>query len=252
MSWTNKIDRAKQHLEELQKEIDTFFKLQPYKVSTKREPQTKRLIYYLTDVISVPNKISLISGDVIQNLRSALDHLAYDLFVKENNGTVSATHIYFPIGKDFQTYEKLKKTKGIPSEKLITIDSIKPYKGGNDTLWKIHALNIIDKHRQLMTVGSKFGAVDIGSLMIFRMRKLMNNDNIPNAPLFISPKDNLFPLKPGDELLVDGSPNAVEDPSMRFNFEIVLNEKDIVVGQPVTTALKSMVDEVEKLIPIFK
>ena len=33
------------------------------------------------------------------------------------------------------------------------IDAIKPYKGGNDTLWRLHGLNNIDKHRLLITVG---------------------------------------------------------------------------------------------------
>ncbi len=253
MRWTNKIDRAKQHLEELQKEIDTFFKLQPYKISTKRDPQTKRLIYYLTDVMSVPDKIALISGDIVQNLRSALDHLAYGLFIKENNGTVSARHIYFPIENDFQTYEneKLRKTKGISSEKVKLIDSTRPYKGGNDLLWAIATLNNTDKHRLLITVGSTFGSVDIGALMIDQMRKIMKDKHLPDIPLFISPADNLFPLKRGDQLFMD-SPNAEANPKMQFRFEVVLNEKGVVEGQPVSATLESMIKEVEKLIPIFK
>jgi hypothetical protein len=253
MSWINKIDRAKQHLEELQKEISVFFKLQPYRISTKRDPKTKRLIYYLTDVMSVPDKIALISGDIVQNLRSALDHLAYDLFMKENKETLSAKHIYFPIEKDLQTYEreKVRKTKGISSDKLKLIDSIRPYKGGNDTLWAIATLNNIDKHRLLMTVGSTFGSVDVGALMIAQMRKLMKNKDIPDIPVFIRPADNLFPLKRGDELFID-SPDAEVNHKMQFRFEVVLNEKDIVEGQPVITALESMIKEVEKLIPIFK
>lgn len=253
MSWTSKIDRAKKHLEELQKEIDTFFKLQPYKISTKRDPETKRHIYYLTDVMNVPDKIALISGDVIQNLRSALDHLAYDLFVQENKGALSAKHIYFPIEKDLPSYEREKerKTKGISSEKLKLIDSIKPYKGGNNTLWALATLNNIDKHRLLITVGSTFGSVDIGTLMVAQMRKLMKDKDIPDMPLFIRPADNLFPLKRGDHLFID-SPDAEANSKIQFRFELVLNEKDVIEGQPVTTTLESMIKEVEKLIPIFK
>jgi hypothetical protein len=39
---------------------------------------------------------------------------------------------------------------------------------------------------------------------------------------------------------------------MQFRFEVVLNEKGVVEGQPVITTLESMIKEVEKLIPIFK
>lgn len=252
MSWTNKIERAKQHLEELQKEIDTFFKLQPYKIATKRDPETKRLIYYLTDVTSVPDKIALISGDIVQNLRSALDHLAYDLFIKDNRGALLAKHIYFPIEKDHQTYEreKVRKTGGISSEKLKLIDSVRPYKGGNNVLWAIASLNNTDKHRLLITVGSTFGSVDIGALLVAQMRKFMKDDDIPEMPLFIRPADNLFPLKRGDQLFID-SPHAELSPQMQFRFEVVLNEKGVAEGQPVISTMESMINEVEKLIPIF-
>ncbi len=253
MNWINKIDRAKQHLGELQIEISAFFASNPYRIGTRRDSQTKRLVYYLTDVASVPDKIALISGDVIQNLRSALDHLAYDLFISENKGTVSSKHIYFPIEKDLQTYEKekVRKTKGISGKKLKLIDSIQPYKGGNDTLWTIAMLNNIDKHRLLITVGSTFGSVDIGSLMIAQMKKLMKDNDIPDMPLFIRPADNLFPLKPGDVLFVD-SLDAEPNLKMQFRFEVVLNEKSIIEGKPVTTVLESMIKEVEQLSHIFK
>lgn len=253
MSWTNKIDRAKQHLEELKIELDKFFKLQPYKISTKRDPQTRRPIYYLTDVKSVPDKIALISGDVIQNLRSALDHLACELFIEENKGAISPKYICFPIEKNLQSYEreKVRKTKGISIEKLKLIDSVKPYKGGNDLLWAIATLNNTDKHRLLITVGSTFESVDIGAQIVDQTRKLMKDNNIPDIPVFIKPADNLFPLKRGDELFED-SPDAEVNPKMQFRFEVVLNEKDVVEGQPVTNTLESMINEVERLIPIFK
>ena len=37
-------------------------------------------------------------------------------------------------------------------EAVEAIDRLKPYKGGNDLLWKIHALNNLDKHRAIFTL----------------------------------------------------------------------------------------------------
>ncbi len=34
----------------------------------------------------------------------------------------------------------------------LIMDVIKPYKGGNDALWALHDLNILDKHRILLPV----------------------------------------------------------------------------------------------------
>ena len=33
------------------------------------------------------------------------------------------------------------------------LDSLKPYKGGNEALWRVHELDNIDKHRTLFTIG---------------------------------------------------------------------------------------------------
>jgi hypothetical protein len=147
--WTKKLDRAKEHFTELQNEVNSFFALQPYRVATKRDPQTKRLIYYLSEVKDVPAKIAIISGDIIQNLRSSLDHLAYELFIKGTQGTQSGRHVNFPISKDFTTYQKNKNdnTRGISQADKTLIDGLRPYKGGNNILWEISFLNNIDKHR---------------------------------------------------------------------------------------------------------
>lgn len=189
---------------------------------------------------------------LIQNLRSALDHLSYDLFVKETKGRLPGRHIYFPIEKDAGTYakEKGRKILGIATRDQNLIDSTKPYKGGNDILWRISELNNIDKHRLLITVGSSFGSVDIGTLMMKQMKKLSPDLPLPSMSLFIKPADNLFPLKKGDELFTD-SPNAEPDADMQFRFEILLNEKRIVDGEILTESLQAMINEVEKLIPVF-
>lgn len=124
--WTSKIGRAKQLKEELQKEVKSFFDSQPYKVDTKSDPQSKRLIYYLVKADEVPEKITLITGDIIQNLRSSLDHLAYKLFtIGLGNGT-DGHHIYFPIAKDFDQYEedKSRKTEGLTQQAKVLIDAV--------------------------------------------------------------------------------------------------------------------------------
>jgi hypothetical protein len=173
MTGTVKLDRAKRHLDELTNELNAFFAAKPYKVGTRYDPETKKIVYYLTDVTDMPPSVASICGDVIQNLRSALDHLAYDVWVRESGGQGSAKKIYFPIDEDLAGYSKNRgrKTRGISPRSLAVIDSVKPYKGGNDILWRIHELNNIDKHRLLVTVGSSFHGVDIGSHMVHMMRK---------------------------------------------------------------------------------
>jgi len=182
-----------------------------------------------------------------------LDHLAYRLFtVGPGNGT-EGRHIHFPITDSLDQHEidKVRKTEGLDQRAKDLIDDVKPYREGNKILWKIHKLNNIDKHRLLVTVGSSFGSLDLGAHMIASMREAFPDRNIPSLSAFFNPVDNLFPLKVGDELFIDG-PNAKPNLDMQFKFELVLDEPGLVEGESLIEIIDSMIDEVEGLIPKFK
>jgi hypothetical protein len=74
-----KLARANQHLEELRTEIAAFFESPPFRmVLYKHEPRPNYvLIGYLTHWL--PEMVPLIIGDCLQNMRVALDHLAWAL-----------------------------------------------------------------------------------------------------------------------------------------------------------------------------
>ncbi|OGH13019.1 MAG: hypothetical protein A2687_01245 [Candidatus Levybacteria bacterium RIFCSPHIGHO2_01_FULL_38_26] len=64
--WTNKISRAKQLKKELQKELESFFIAHPYRIDTKLDPQSKRLIYFVTKADQVPEEISQITATLFK------------------------------------------------------------------------------------------------------------------------------------------------------------------------------------------
>ncbi len=243
-----KLSRAKDLLESLKHELSVFLDSKPYRIATKRDNE-RRLIYFLSEVREIPEKIPTLVGEILQNLRSALDHKAYELFTRNSNG--DGRHVYFPIAVDQVSYEanKERKTKGLSQAAKNFIDSIKPYKEGNIILWQINELNNLDKHRALVTSGSAFQGMDIGAhamnLMIEKFGGIPKD--FPKMPLFIKPADNLFPLRTGVELFIDG-PDAKEIPDIQFTFQVVVNEPGVVEGEDVISLLEKMVDEVEKQI----
>jgi hypothetical protein len=245
---SRKLNRAKELLESLRKEVKIFLDSQPYRIGTKRDSDA-RLIYFLTEVKEVPENITTLAGDILQNLRSALDHKAYELFRANSAG--EGKHVYFPIDRDKASYEasKERKTKGMSQAAKDFFDSIKPYKDGNHILWQIHELNNLDKHRTLVTSGSKFESMDIGAHAMNLMMEAFGGTpkDFPKMPLFIRPADNLFPLTAGQELFIDG-PNAKEIPDMQFVFKVVINESNIAEGEEITQLLDNMTKEVEKQI----
>lgn len=243
-----KLNRAKDLLGSLKQELSIFLDSKPYRIGTKRDTE-RRLIYFLKEVGEIPENIPTLVGEILQNLRSALDHKAYELFTSNSSG--DGRHIYFPIAADQASYEanKERKTKGMSQPAKDFIDSIKPYKEGNVILWQINELNNLDKHRALVTSGAAFKSMDIGAHAMNLMMEKFGGvpKDFPKMPLFIKPADNLFPLKTGVELFIDG-PDAKEIPDMQFIFQVVVNEPGIVEGEDVISLLERMVCEVEKQI----
>jgi hypothetical protein len=74
---------------------------------------------------------SAISGDAIQNLRSALDHLAYCLFIASRaSRSTSGRRIYFPIFESASQYaaHRGEKLNGVRLAATKLIDAIEPFK----------------------------------------------------------------------------------------------------------------------------
>ena len=197
---------------------------------------------------------NVIAGEVLHSLRGALDHLAYQLVLVGTGKPGPFSHVYFPIFNSAEDYEarKLGQIEGMRKEAIDAIDAIEPYKGGNDVLWRLHRLNIVDKHRLLVTVGSRVRSVDLGALMSSQM-KFPDGTPVPKISAYFraSSDDPMVPLKAGDEVFIDG-PDAEPNQHFEVRFEVALSEPRILAGEPIIETLHQMVDLVDHLIPTFK
>jgi hypothetical protein len=150
-----KIERAKKHLYYLETSLISYRgkRKTEFIKQENRQPGTLPIIEMNLPVI--PFDALAAAGDVIQNLRSALDHLAFQLFTVGSPGKFPSTRFCFPICKSHEAYEVEKgtKVKGMREDAKKAIDNLKPYKGGNDDLWLLHQLNNVDKHNFLLTEG---------------------------------------------------------------------------------------------------
>jgi hypothetical protein len=104
----------------------------------------------------MPFDVVLMAGDIIHSLRSALDHLAFNLV--QAGGEIPDTKTCFPIAETRGKYESSKagKVRGMTVAAKAAIDDLRPYGGGNEPLWRIHHLDIVDKHRELMVVADQY------------------------------------------------------------------------------------------------
>jgi hypothetical protein len=155
-----KIERAKKHLPELESESAHVRGQNMHVVGPHYDPNTGKSSLGLAPLPILPFNFIATAGDIIQNLRTSLDHLAWHLAqigLAQKGAANAEPHwdVSFPIAKTVEIYESMKRRKvqGMLPEAVKAIDSLKPYKGGNDPLWRLHELNNIDKHRTLVTIG---------------------------------------------------------------------------------------------------
>ena len=145
-----KIERANQHIEELNGVIQGFMATNPYRVVSKRDAKTSEHVIYVETAHPLPLMVPLIAGDVIQNLYSSLDYLATELVAA--NGQNPSTKTAFPIVKNvpFTKEEKARyegQVDGMRQEAKKLLASMKMYRGEDNLFWALHKLNNINKHR---------------------------------------------------------------------------------------------------------
>jgi hypothetical protein len=165
-----KIKRALYHIENLDQSFHTWMNAHPWAIETETHPNglVKRFNFRLLQAL--PDDYGLVLGDALHNLRSALDHLACAVAV--HNGK-SFKGVAFPISASRDAFPGQRDDKLIKCPKSFGdfVEDLQPYKGGNDLLYALHQLDILDKHRVLVpaAVGHKatiraeqglYGAID--------------------------------------------------------------------------------------------
>lgn len=144
-----KVERAKHHLRSLEEQLEPYRdKTQPVYVRSEMDLVALPLLSF---------NILTTAGDVIHNLRTALDHLAHQLVLVGTPDGNPPRQIEFPILESEEEYEKRKasKTRGMRADAVQAIDELKPYKEGNPILWRLRELDNIDKHRMILSVGEE-------------------------------------------------------------------------------------------------
>lgn len=167
-----KIDRAQHHFIDLHERIKVALespdgKNTPPPYKTEVEGQFRQfLIIKRAKGEPLDPILPLIVGDCIHNLRSALDHLVYQLAILNGCGAKAARNTIFPIcitPGDFADIAQRKVTPFVSGATLAEIEDVQPYRTTNmpDTapLWHLAQIDNADKHRVLVILGHKFKPV---------------------------------------------------------------------------------------------
>jgi hypothetical protein len=156
---TWKLYRAKQHFDELAKELLEYFRNGPGELVEAPEsaPENQILGYKLKG--DVPARFGLIAGDFLQNMRSSLDYLVWQLAIanKRKPGTCNA----FPICLTLEGWEKSlhkhDRLRGVHSDAVAEIKALQPCFTNSPNplpLTVLETLTNHNKHRNPLTTGA--------------------------------------------------------------------------------------------------
>jgi hypothetical protein len=257
-----KIDRAKYHLEKMDEPLERFRKANEKLIRSEYKPERQRWVYFLT---ADPDgtDLAVLTGDIVHNLRGALDHLAYALCVAGSGeaATLAAIqNIHFPsVFGTSQNYAGDRARREIIALAKPGIDQIldatEPYKGGKgEILGQLGKLSNVDKHRLLLTVALDNPRVDAAAHARASFKRAFPEtaialEEIKLGPVWLLDADR-SPLKAGRELL-DTFLEPKKDDPMSFRFDITLDEPGITGAESLRPFLHRATSSVSDVIPLF-
>lgn len=154
-----KLDRAWKHLTGLEDEVGAFLKRRPHEFDYHFDENLRIFYVWVTPTEQPPSQWSIVVGDVLHNLNSALDHLVCSLARLTYEADECLT-TEFPIYTDRDLFEKKRNRllANVPLDAQKVIEQLQPFQSPEDP--SAHVLEIlrrfynIDKHRRLHLVAS--------------------------------------------------------------------------------------------------
>ena len=205
-----KVIRARYHLHDLTVRQTTYVDAQPpnYEILLAVQPDGAQHIHWLKFNNPFPVDFSIVLGDAIHNLRSALDHCVY-LLSLDNTGTVFDQSM-FPIFKDSTDFSnkgawRIARIGDGPRVFIQSLQSYaKPTIPVHGSLFNLNNLGNADKHRSVnwwglrflpqfeVAAGARVESIDLGNVLY------------DHAQLF-----RVFPETPTQEMQVRGTVQAI-------------------------------------------
>jgi hypothetical protein len=252
-----KIERAREHVEVLDELIETYLTTKPYRYLPKQRPDSSELIQGVVITHEPPNQISLVAGDAIQNMRSALDHVAYRLVMA--GGKRPSGRCCFPIfisqGVYLAAVSHQKRApidlRGVSDAAMAEIERSQPYHRGdtaaNHPLWLLYQLSNIDKRRRLHITTIHLVALDYVT---------RNFDSAPSLGIGGYPSQ-ARPLTDSEQDCTFWFPRAMAqaeaDVYLKHSLLVVFDEEGKLRWAPVKRLLKQLIDFVAlEVLPGFE
>lgn len=252
-----KLEWADKHIVDLGHELAGFRVAKAKAVIRENDPNRPGYSRWILTDANIPDPITLILGDAIHNLRSALDHFANAIV--RDNGKQPSFKTDFPIWRspkfDRKEYEATVETKVGRAAKPVVQEfkGLEPYEGGkNELLWALDKLDVVDEHRFLVVLALRPRSVGFSAWA--EMKKIVSPERaamLPNQFIYIRPADRA-PLEDGSQIYSAAVGSHLEpDDQPDFLFDVALGEPRVLKGQTVLEAFPLLRNAVTEIINLL-
>jgi hypothetical protein len=262
-----KIERAKEHVRQLEAALRTFRESNPYAVVIEKDEKAGKHRFVFRARHEPPAIWSTVIGEIAYHCHSALDHLWRAAWYPGGGGGYGVRG--FPIVESANALKAAFHGVKHGRKKAIVdlVKEIKPYKGGNDHLYQLKVIHDTDEHRLLIPAWASFSRSrwNISPMLTFVVSKQLAADDPMLAamqemdkrgvdiPYWEVRKTPLCPLHDGavlDEAPID---NLAVHMKMKpeFSIDVAFGEVEIVKGKPILETLSAITNEVESVAQAF-
>lgn len=187
----------------------------------------------------LPLSFNVEVGAYINALRSSLDILAMAL-VRRHGLAFDEDEVCFPVARSEATFTKKswggrRFIDALPPNEQAVMESLKAYKGGSPPIWALHHLDIVRKHRRLLTVLPR-------PITITLQGTLRPDDFQPLA---------VDAVHVNEEIIIGMLRKDVDLELVRAKFYVALDEQEDIQRRPVTATLAYLYDVATGIIAQF-
>lgn len=168
--WVQKFDRSQEHLKHAEQIAQWWLKTKPYTFQEQVREETGVREVSIVLKTPLPERLPVVLGDAIQNLRNSLDHIVVALATSNSGGYLMPKvegDLAFPITtrrRYFRDARQRGRLGCVPPRAQAVIQSVQPYRRGKGEafsehlLWVLQELSNIDKHRRLPILACSLGS----------------------------------------------------------------------------------------------
>lgn len=148
-----RLARAKEHIENLKRRVETWADSKPYTRLIERNARGFEE-HKIKLSVDIPDDVTDIAYEALEALRSVLDQATYAIAIACKSKRPDLIH--FPVAESPLDLENILKgrLKDFPPDILTLFRAFKPYQSGNIAIWALNRIRREGTHRLIIPVGT--------------------------------------------------------------------------------------------------